>query len=204
VAVFITRFGTVNIVNCTIFNNLAGWGGGAIYQQTETGTTNLYNTTVTGNLTLNYPSQGGGIYNSNGTVNIRNTILAENYVPKQQQGSLLKEENCSGTLISQSFNLISDTAGCTFASWFDLLGVDPKLGWFGNYGGFTKTKPLLYGSPAIDAGYFGGCTDNVGNLLTTDQRGSPRDVDGNGDGLKRCDIGAFKFIPHVFLPLILR
>ena len=196
--------GTINIVNSTIFRNSAGHGGGAIYQQTATGTTSLYNTTVCYNNTFQYPSHGGGICNHTGTVNIRNTILARNYVPEQQQGSLLKEENCFGTLTSQSFNLISDTAGCTLAPWFDLLGVDPKLGWIGNHGGFTQTIPLLYGSPAIDAGAFGGCTDNVGNLLTTDQRGSPRDVDGNDDGIKRCDIGAFEFIPQVFLPLILR
>ena len=45
---------------------------------------------------------------------------------------------------------------------------------------------LLLGSPAIDAG------DNNG-IPTTDQRGAPRSVDGDGDGTATVDIGAVEF-----------
>jgi hypothetical protein len=49
------------------------------------------------------------------------------------------------------------------------------------------------GSPAIDAGDPGGCLDNLGALLLTDQRGFARHVDGNNDATVRCDIGAFEY-----------
>jgi hypothetical protein len=59
----------------------------------------------------------------------------------------------------------------------------------GNYGGPTQTIPLLSGSPAIDAGNPGGCTDGNGHLLKTDQRGKPRHDKEDTSG---CDIGAFE------------
>ena len=62
-----------------------------------------------------------------------------------------------------------------------------------NNGGPTQTHALVAGSPAIDAGNPGGCRDNSGALLQTDQRGFPRNVDGNSDGTARCDIGAVEF-----------
>ena len=64
------------------------------------------------------------------------------------------------------------------------------LGPLKNNGGPTQTHALVAGSPAIDAGDPGGCRDNSGALLQTDQRGFARHVDGNNDGTARCDIGA--------------
>jgi hypothetical protein len=46
------------------------------------------------------------------------------------------------------------------------------------------THALLAGSPAIDAGAL--------TLLSSDARGLPRPVDGNGDGAARNDIGAYE------------
>jgi hypothetical protein len=72
--------------------------------------------------------------------------------------------------------------------------LDPTLA---NNGGPTQqTHALVPGSPAIDAGGTD-CTDATGAPLTTDQRGKPRLVDGNGDGTPACDIGAFEFFPIV-------
>jgi hypothetical protein len=48
---------------------------------------------------------------------------------------------------------------------------------------------LLLGSPAIDAGNPSGCTDGLGHLLTTDQRGMPRQDPEDTAG---CDIGAYQ------------
>src|SRR4029450_5388140 len=64
------------------------------------------------------------------------------------------------------------------------------LGPLQNNGGPTQTHALVAGSPAIDAGDPSGWRGNSGGLLQTDQRGFPRNVDGNSDGAARCDIGA--------------
>jgi hypothetical protein len=63
-------------------------------------------------------------------------------------------------------------------------------------GGPTLTHALVLGSSALDAG---GpvCTDATREPLLTDQRGRSRPVDGNGDGLAACDIGAFEFFPLI-------
>jgi hypothetical protein len=83
-----------------------------------------------------------------------------------------------------------DTGHCTVLGAAIL--ADPKLGPLENNGGPTQTHALLAGSPAIDGGNPGGCRDNLGALLTTDQRGFPRPVDGNNDSVVRCDIGAYE------------
>src|SRR5262249_42690276 len=69
----------------------------------------------------------------------------------------------------------------------NLVGVaDPKLGPLGSNGGPTYTHALLPGSPAIDAGDNALGVDNMGQFLTTDQRGAARVVNGT------VDIGAFE------------
>jgi Ca2+-binding RTX toxin-like protein len=57
-------------------------------------------------------------------------------------------------------------------------------------GGPTKTHNLLTGSPAIDAIPIADCPPPA-----TDQRGSNRPVDGDGDTVAKCDIGALEFTP---------
>ena len=54
----------------------------------------------------------------------------------------------------------------------------------------TWTRPPMADSPAIDGGDPAGCRDASGALLERDQRGVQRPLDGDGDGLAICDIGA--------------
>ena len=83
----------------------------------------------------------------------------------------------------------------------NIITADPLLGLLGDYGGFTPVIPILQGSSAIDAGDPAYCP-------ATDQRGVARPIDGNGDGLALCDLGAFEFDSFLarlfYLPLILR
>jgi hypothetical protein len=125
---------------------------------------------------------------------LQNTILAGNSATSDGQ-------DCSGTIGSAGYNLIGDTSGCTFSSTTgDLLNVDPKL--WPALVGTPGTRPLLLGSPAINAGHPTGCKDHLGLTLSTDQRGVAR--------VGRCDIGAYEFDPNnnlitqLFLPVVRR
>jgi hypothetical protein len=123
---------------------------------------------------------GGGIENYSGRATLRNSIVANNF----------SGGNCFpyGQMTSDGYNLSSDGT-CNFNGTGDLNNTDLKLGQLGNHGGPTQTIPLLSGSPAIDAGNQGGCTDGKGHLLKTDQRGRPRPDKEDTGG---CDMGAYE------------
>jgi hypothetical protein len=158
--------GTLTLVNVTLSGNTAVTDGGGLY--------NLATATL-GNVTIaaNGAERGGGAFMP-GDTTFTNTIVADS----SSGGS------CSngGTLTSVGSNLDSD-ATCSFTGPGDLSGVAAGLGSLADNGGPTQTHTLLPGSPAIDAGR--SCPPPV-----TDQRGTSRPLDGNGDGTAVCDIGA--------------
>jgi hypothetical protein len=170
-----TSAGTVMITNSTITGNSASaiFGGGGLY--VEGGTVEISNSTFSGNSS---PVPGGGISNTGATVKLQNSIIA---------GSL-KGGNCNGTMTSNGYNLSSDHT-CNFSNQGDLNNTNPKLGSLRNNGGPTQTMALPTGSLAIDAGNPSGCTDNLGQLLTTDQRGQPRH---DKEDIGGCDMGAYE------------
>lgn len=79
------------------------------------------------------------------------------------------------------------------------INEDPLLQPLADNGGFTLTHALGANSSAIDAG-----NPDPATCSSTDQRGFPRPVDGDGHGVATCDIGAFEYYHQVFLPLIKR
>jgi hypothetical protein len=184
--------GFLNLTNTTLSGNRATVDGGAL--QLSGGTTAFRNVTVTGNVADsdgNGVGDGGGIFNfpSNPTFIARNVILAGNTDGSGQA------PDCAGPLVSQGYNLILSAAGCTIVgdTTGNIIGVDPLLASLQDNGGRTPTHALLAGSPAIDAANPAGCTDERGNVLTTDQRGYVRPVDGNDDGTSVCDMGAYEY-----------
>ncbi len=181
--------GSATIVNSTIARN-AGSEGGGIWTSNDLV---LINTTIAANNANGTGSEmssgaGGGIYTTKQyTVILNETLLANN---ESSEGS----KDCSGSFTSGGYNLIGSLEGCTLSEGpGDIIGIDAKLAEnLADNGGPTRTMALLAGSPAIDAGNPSGCTDESGSDLTYDQRYSTRPMDGNGDGVAICDIGAFE------------
>jgi hypothetical protein len=143
----------------------------------------LLNDTITDNAA----HTGGGVYlGVEGLSDVRNTIIAGNSVDPGGSGPDL-----SGNFTSNGHNLIGNDSGSTgFTAKGDQVGtannlIDPRLGALADNGGPTRTHALLAGSPAIDHG------DNSA-APATDQRGVARPRDGDGNGSRIVDIGAFE------------
>ena len=97
--------------------------------------------------------------------------------------------DCTGPVSSLGYTYLQQPAGCDFtAATGDITGGDPQLG---RHGGSTMTMVPLPGSPLIDHGSpasVGGVTADA--CSRRDQRGRHRPIDGDGDAIARCDIGA--------------
>ena len=105
--------------------------------------------------------------------------------------------------VSGGHNL-EDTNTCGLTDSSDLPTTNPGLGSFVDSVAPGKGHfPLLAGSKAIDnAGIVkvdkGDPHCNASPVVpSTDQLGNPSPVDGNGDGVRVCDIGAVEFYPNV-------
>jgi predicted outer membrane repeat protein len=163
----------VDFRDCTFSGNQATSGEGGALATTASSanlTADFFDCTLANNLA----SGGvGGAYAYPGSSSSR-----FNY-----QGSLFAYNSASnlggaGTLQSFGHNLSTDNTGNLLAAG-DQSNAMPNLGTLGFYGGTTPTIPLLFGSPAIDAGTFIAGVPN-------DQRGVSRP-----QGLAP-DIGAYE------------
>lgn len=175
----ILNFGSLTLINTTISGNKGYFAGGIDNVGFTGGNASLTNCTVSNNSASSSSNlnASGGVVGSD-TVKLQNTILSFNTAPHNP--------DCSREVVSLGHNLIGDPTGCTIRLQAnDLLG-DPGLGTFTDDGtpGYGHL-PLLSDSRAIDAG-------NNDVCLATDQLENPR-VDGDGDGVVTCDIGAVEF-----------
>jgi hypothetical protein len=163
-------------------------GGGVLLNNVKDGVT-FANMTINANSAS--AATGGGVNNEiDTTADVTDSILVGN-TASDANG------NCAGGLSSDGYNLTDDLADnntCTLTATGDILGESPDLANLADNGGPTPTEALLGGSPAIDAGNPAGCTDLMGNPLTTDQRGVIRPEPPG----TRCDIGAYE----VALPVV--
>ncbi len=162
--------GTLNITNSTISGNTAANNGAGIfiYGVGNAAAAVVSNSTIANN---NGVGSLGSIHvvDPSASITLHNSIVSNNGV------------NCdnSGIVTDGGNNLEFPYATCGGFT----VQTDPLLGALADNGGSTETHALLVGSPAIDAG--NSCTTN-------DQRGMSRAVDGDGDSVADCDIGAYE------------
>jgi hypothetical protein len=126
----------VTLTNTTISDNTATTSGGGL--SIDLGTLNLGSTTIAGNTAP--AGAGGGLQADNATLGIDNSILAYNTGGDCYKGT---------TTTSVSSPIVVADASCL--AQVALTG-DPLLGPLADNGGPTKTRALLPGSFAIDAG----------------------------------------------------
>jgi hypothetical protein len=166
----IFTYASLHLTNVTISEN-RGYSGGGLFSR-YTPVTDLLNVTLSSNRAY----VGGGILN-NGTVTLKNTIVAGN-----------RPSDCEGTAVqSNGHNLASD-ASCALDQPGDLSMIDPMMSSLLDDGSGAMTHALQPGSPAIDAG------DNSASP-GVDQRGETRPADGDSDGTAISDIGAYELQP---------
>lgn len=188
--------GSPTLINVTITNNSASDKGGGIYNWWLT-KPNLINVTMT----RNSAPIGAGIFNEDqgcysptceNEVSITNSIIWDNIPDQIYIGS----EN----VVTATY---SDIQTEPVFPGIGNINADPMLDILTDNGGLQQTHALLEGSPAIDT------ADQV-SCPQIDQRGYVRPVDGDGDGLAICDMGAFEFgaqLPEysfLYLPLVLK
>jgi CSLREA domain-containing protein len=169
------------IVNSSLYDNHARDKGGGLanwWIVVMTNTTFVSNTATNG---------GAGVYTPSHDTTVRNTLVANGPA----------DPACLGFAFAtgSDHNLATDaTCGGTFTQ--TTLAQLALLGPVGSPAYFV----LGPSSAAIDVGNNTGCP-------ATDQPGTARPKDGNGDGTTVCDVGAYEalWLSHkVYMPLVLR
>lgn len=191
--------GTIWIERTLLYNNTADFYGGGAYSRA--GVVALTNSTLSENVA---DLRGGGLYHI-GPAQVTWTTFVRNRASYDSGGSIYSvgalawgssvfagglPRNCAGIgeFSSQGHSVSSD-GSCVDSVAGDLGNRDPRLGVLQDNGGPTFSHALLGGSPARDLGDPASCPE-------TDQRGTGRPIDGNGDGISACDAGAFEAPPN--------
>lgn len=170
--------------NVTIYHNSASFIGPGIFLWNN-GMMTMYHVTVANNF-FSLSSGGSGMA-LDSTCDLCTTYVYNSILAVNGAGSACKE----GVNTSVS-NISTDSSCGTGFTVTNPLLADILM----DNGGYTDTVALLRGSPAIDGG------DNS-YTLEMDQRGITRPLDGDGDGMADCDIGAFEAYPvEAFMPLV--
>jgi len=195
--------GSAEASNVTFSTNTAEDGGGV---WNDEGTLRLAFVTFAGNIA----DTASAIWNYTtypaATLYLEATLLAGNgpgYNCHAQPGSLPIQSG--GYNLSDDRSFVPGIGVCPSFGVTDLSDTAPMLGPLSESSGPMPFHPLLGGSPAIDAIPVGSPGNRAcGTTLTYDQLDFPRPMDGDGNGVPRCDIGAIEAALQLWLPLIVR
>lgn len=209
----------LQVQESAFINNFADSNGGAA--QLGDGTVLLTNSTFTENMAGNGLGGNAIATFSGNTATIQYSTFYENGLGQADDSSIYVCTNCDVSLRSTlvwtespddrdcvlDFNATYTSLGYNVdgsetcaTTQDDLVTADPLLHPLGAYGGdvfafYLKSMPPRSSSPLIDLGASGSCPGPFGVNLTSDQRGLPRPVDGNGSAGAQCDTGAVEYQP---------
>ena len=169
---------TLDLENVTISGNT----GNGVSGLASRAITSIVNVTFANNV-VTRTDIGGTLGALDRPATIVNSIIL---MPSGQRNCLVNNFTFPTTLTSLGDNIISGLCVGVSAST-DRQNTAVPLGPLAMNGGQTRTHALTSPTtnPAVDTGGNTRCP-------ATDQRGSPRPRDGNGDGRNICDIGAFE------------
>lgn len=174
--------GHLHVVNATFSENRAAADGAGIFNEAGGEMSVVFGTFVGNDVTAG-SNYAGGAFSNQGRAQLYNSIIADNLplgcssVPLSLRGNNNLVDGCTtnfnppGTVFNRgSVTLLAGALG----------GLLPQ----------RRVYALQAGSNAIDLGRRI-CTDEVlGEQVTDDQAGHSRPLDGDDDGVAKCDVGA--------------
>ncbi len=182
--------GVLRLSNTTVSGNESGGNGGGIFN-TAGGLVNLNNVTIA----ENSATSGAGFSQDGGSTTITNSIIVNNQLKATGGFRALADDDAdvsvNGGSMTVKFSGIKKISGTFNDSGANLFSTDLQLE-PASVVGVKKVYRLQAGSPAIDAG-----DPNIpgegGTCATKDIVGKTRPIDGNGDFIAVCDMGAFEY-----------
>lgn len=179
----ILNLGSLSLANSTLSDNYSGKGAaldnGDRYnlQPSGTPTATLVQVTIADN-------DGYGLLNVDGTVSLRNAIIAGNRLRETGEPRNCHQQDSAVALNVRGLLLGSDAGNCIGSISVDNNQVlSHQLFPLAEHQG-TLAHALRRSSAALDSAQ-GACPQH-------DQRRLTRPRDGDGDGIARCDLGAFE------------
>ncbi|MBD9482780.1 CSLREA domain-containing protein [Pseudomonas sp. PDM14] len=180
----ILNLGTLTLTNATLSDNYSGDKGAAL----DNG--NRYNPQPSGtpSATLSHvtiaDNDGYGLLNHDGTVSVRNAIIAGNRQRETDEPRNCHQQDSAIALNVRGLLLGSDAGNCVGSLSVDNHQVLTRQLFALAENNGTVAHALRRTSAALDSAE-GACPQY-------DQRGLTRPRDGDGDGIARCDLGAFE------------
>ena len=193
---------TANFTDVTFSGNHAHGNGGALLINFAGAIAELNNVTISGNTAnddhtvgLN-KGEGGGLARLNGTVLLRNSVIAGNI---DGDPTASNEPDCHdgvAGITNQGNNMIGDPGDACATTPAVTLTGNAMLNPLAANGGPTMTMSLQSTSPLLNAGNLGTPDGTGDRCAAVDQRGQPR-----GGSAGACDVGAYESQPVVLEPI---